>query len=167
MAKKLPVPCSAPKRGLPCEIKYDYAMGGYTGILRGFFYAIREEYGAAAALKIYEKVCKMDDRIKNLVNRILTIFKVDGNDAEAIAECWNIWCELASFKHTWIERSKTIARAKITECLFKTQPKDISNWCKIFGNLIGKSVNTRAYIERPKRMCAGDPYCEYVWKIEE
>ena len=120
----------ATKRMIPWELKYDFAIRGYTSGYRGFLYAIREEYGPAAALKIYEKVCKMDDRIKNLINRILTIFKIDGNDAEAIAECWDIWCELASFKHTWIERSKTIARTKVTECLFKTQPKDISNWAK-------------------------------------
>jgi len=109
----------------------------------------------------------MDDRIKNLVNTLLTIFKVDGNDAEAIAECWDIWCELVSFKHTWIERSKTIARTKVTKCPFKTVYKDISDWCKIFGNIVGKSVNIRASSERPKGMCAGNPYCEHVWKIDE
>lgn len=157
----------AKKRMIPWELKYDFAIKGYTSGYRGFLYAIREEYGAAAALKIYEKVCRMDDRIKNLVNTLLTIFKVDGNDAEAIAEWWDIWCELASFKHTWIERSSTIVSTKITECPFKTEPRDIGNWCKIFGNIVAKSVNTKASAERPKGMCAGDSYCEYLFKIEE
>jgi hypothetical protein len=58
MAKKLQTPCVAPKRGLPWELKYKYAMGGYTGIFKAFLYAIREEFGAASALKIYERVSK-------------------------------------------------------------------------------------------------------------
>lgn len=48
---------------IPWELKYDFAMKSNAFVVKGFFYAIREVYGAAAALKLYERVCKMDNRI--------------------------------------------------------------------------------------------------------
>ena len=69
MAKKLKPPYATPKRGLPIELKYDWAMGGFADINRGFLYAIREKYGAAATLEIYEMFCKMGDRVKKIQSK--------------------------------------------------------------------------------------------------
>ena len=157
----------AKKRVIPWELKYKFAMGGWAAYLKAYHYAIREEFGADAVLKMYERVCKIDDRVKNFTKTILNVFNIEGNDAETIANFFDIWYELGGFEYDDLERSKTISRVKITKCPYKTEPKDISNWCKIFGNIVAKSVNTRASAERPKGMCAGDPYCEYVWKIDE
>ena len=167
MAKKLQTPCAAPKRGLPWELKYKYAMGGYIGSFKAFLYAIREEYGAAAVLKIYERVATMDDRIKNFTNLIKNVFKLEGNDAETIGEWIDIWNEMMENEVTILERSKTIERRKHTNCPWQTGPKDISGWALILENIIVKTINPKATVERPKAMCAGDPYCEYVYKIEE
>jgi len=130
-------------------------------------YAIREKYGAAVALEIIERVWKMEDRIKNITNRFLTIFKIEGNDAETIAKWIDIWNEVCGYEYTWLERSKTSSRVKITKCPFKTVPKDISNYCKPFLNIVGKTINPKATVESPKGMCAGDPYCEFLTKTEE
>ena len=46
----------AKKVSIPWELKYKFAQGGWTTLLKGFLYEIREEYGAAAALKIYERL---------------------------------------------------------------------------------------------------------------
>ena len=167
MAKKLQTPCSAPKRGLPCEIKLDYALGGYSGIVKAFLYVIREEYGAAAALKLKERVDRLDDRVKRFTNVLLKIFNIEGNDAETIGEWWDIFAELTGQEVTILERSKTIERRKITKCLWKTEPKDLFGWNFPFVNLVAKTINPKATVDRPKGMCAGDPYCEYVYKIEE
>jgi hypothetical protein len=168
MAKKLQTPCSAPKRGLPCEIKLDYALGGYAGIVKAFLYVIREEYGAAAALKIYARVNKIDDRIKRFVNTLLTIFKIEGNDCETIGQWLDVFAGLLTGQEvTILERSKTIERRKITKCLWKTEPKDLSDWNLPFVNLVAKTINPKATVDRPKGMCAGDPSCEYIYKVEE
>jgi hypothetical protein len=127
MAKKLQTPCSAPKRGLPCEFKLDYAMGGYLSLFKGWLYVVREEFGADTALRLYEKIMKMDDRVKNLTNTLLKAFKIERNDAETIAKWIDIYYSLAGFEYTWLERSKTIAKVKITKCLWKTEYKDISD----------------------------------------
>ncbi len=157
----------AEKVTLPCEFKYDYAMRGYVNTLRAWLYVTREEYGAATALKLYEKVCKIDDRAKGLTNTILKIFKLEGNDVETIGQWFDIWFELCGMEYTWLELSKTRATAKITKCVWKTGYKDLSGWCSIWLNIIGETINPKATFEQPKRMCAGDPYCELVFKIEE
>ncbi len=74
---------------------------------------------------------------------------------------------MGEFEYTILERSKTINRIKVTKCPWKTEPKDISDWVLIFNNIVNKTINPKATLERPKAMCAGDSYCEYVWKIEE
>ena len=157
----------AEKVVIPWELKYDFAMRAYMGIFKGFLYAIREEYGAAATLKIYERLCKMGDRIKNLTKTLLTIFKIEGNDMETIAKWFEIWGELMGQERTQLELSKTFGRVKLTKCLAKTEYKDISDHALILVDIIQKTINPKATIERVKGMCAGDPYCEYVSKIED
>ena len=157
----------AEKVELPWETKYKFAMGGYAATIKGFLHLIREKYGAEAALERYERFCKEDDRLKNLTNTILNVFKIEGNDCEAMAKWFNIWWELTGIEGTWPELSKTSSRNKVTKCPFKTDPKDISDWVLTFVDIIGKTINPKATVERPKGMCAGDPYCEYVTKIEE
>jgi hypothetical protein len=152
---------------IPWETKYKFALGGYSGVAKGFMYVIRDELGAAKALEFYEKLVKKDDRVKNLTNTILTAFKLEGNDAETIGKWYDIFFELFGFEYTTPERSKTILRNKVTKCPFKTEPKDISDWCRIYSNMVVKTINPKATFERPKAMCAGDPYCEAVVKIEE
>lgn len=168
MPKKLATPCSAPKRGLPCEMKYDYAMGGYSGILKAFLYAIREKYGANAALEIYARICKLDGRIKRFTNTLLKIFEIEGNDCETIGEWFDVYGELCGHEITILERSKTINRFKITKCAFKTEPIDISHWdIDNFVKNVVETINPKATIEQTSNMCAGDPYCEFVVRLEE
>lgn len=167
MAAKLETPCEAPKKGLSWAQKYDFAMRHYTDFIKGFLYAAREKYGAAEALNIYTRVCKMDNRVKNLVNAIRKIFKIEGNDAEAIGLWWDIWHELCGQEATILERSKTINRDRITKCPWKTKHKDISDWAFIFTEIGNKAFNEKTTFERPKAMCAGDPYCEYIYTIED
>ena len=152
---------------IPWELKYDFAIRSNASVLKSLLYAIREEYGASATLKLYEKACQMDDRIKKLTNTIQTIFKLEGNDAETIGKWWDIWGELVGHEYTILERSKTISKVKYTKCPWKTEFKDISDWALSYTNIVGKTINPKAILERPKAMCAGDPYCEYVWRIEE
>jgi hypothetical protein len=168
MAKKLQTPCAAPKRGIPWELKHDFAMRGYTSGMKGLIYAIREKYGAAVALELYETVTKMGNRAKNFTNTIRTIFKIEGNDAEAIGQIYDIWAELTGQEVIILERSKTVNRSKYTKCPWSTPvPKDISGWTLIWRKAITKTINPKATLERPKAMCAGDSYCEYIVKIEE
>ena len=156
----------AKKVDIPWETKYRFAIGGYSGIAKGFMHTIREEYGAEATLKIYEKLAKKDDRIKNLTNTILTAFNLEGNDAETIGKWFDIWLELCGAEYTTLERSKTTNRIKITKCPFKTDYKDISNWEPIFAGIVVKTISPKATHEHLKNMCAGDPYCEVVTRIE-
>ena len=157
----------AKKIVIPWELKYDFAIKSNASVLKGLLYAIREEYGAAVVLKLYEKCCTMDDRIKKLTNKLLTIFKLEGNDAETIAEWFDIWNKLCGHEYTILERSKTISKVKYTNCPWKTVYKDISDWALSYVNIVAKTINPKAATERPKAMCAGDPYCEYIYKIEE
>ena len=157
----------AKKMVIPWELKYKFAMGGYVSVIKGFLYAIREKYGATAALEIYERVCTMDDRTKKFTNSILEIFKIEGNDAETIEKWYDIYQELNGIEYATLELSKTFLRRKIIKCPWKTEPRDISDWALIFhGNIVTKTINPKAILERPKAMCVGDPYCEYVWRIE-
>ena len=109
----------------------------------------------------------MGDRIKNLTNFFLTTFKLEGNDCETIGKWWDIWNELMGQETIILERSKTINRARITKCPVKTEYKDINEWDLIFNNIVAKTINPKITVERPKGMCAGDPYCEFIYKIEE
>ena len=152
----------AKKVAIPWELKYKFAMGGYASGYKGWLYTVREEYGATAALKLYERVCKREDRIKNFTKSILTIFKIENNDAEAIGEWFDIWSELCGQ-----ELSKTNDSVKVIKCRWKTGYKDLSDWCNIWQKLVVKTINPMANIERIKAMCAGDPYCEFITKIEE
>jgi len=157
----------AKKIGIPCEFKYELAMKGWSSMIAGFMYVIRDEFDAATALKLLEKLFKRDDRLKNLVNNIKTIFKIEGNDLEALATWFDVWYELTGIEATWLERSKTINRTKITKCPFKTGYKDLSDYIYIWIDIVVKTINPKIAYERPKGMCAGDPYCEYVHKLEE
>jgi hypothetical protein len=152
---------------IPLDLKYDLAIRAYTSIHRGYLYAIREECGAVTALKIYERLINMGDRIKNLTTTVLKAFKIEENDVEAIAKWYDIWFELTGIEGTWTERSKTISIIKVTKCPFRTGYEDISEWCLTLFDLISKTINPKVILERPKGMCAGDPHCEYIFKIEE
>ncbi len=168
MVKKWDTPCPMPKRGLPCEFKYDWAIRGYANILRAFLYAIREEYGADAAVRIKERIDNMSDRVKEgFVKPILEIFKIDGDDAETIGAVFDVWGEVCGQEGVILERSETVNRIKYTKCPWKTEPKDLSGWCNSFNIIVGKTVTPKVAFEPIKLMCAGDPHCEFVWKIEE
>ena len=157
----------AKKRVIPWELKYKFAMGGWAAFLKSYHYLIREKYGADAALEMYERSCTMDNRVKNFTKTLLQIFNLEGNDAETIKQWFEIWAELIGQESITLELSKTSSRVKITKCPYKTEPKDISDWCKIFTDIVYKTINPKATLERPKGMCAGDPYCEFVTGIEE
>ncbi len=155
------------KISIPLLLKHEFTMRVYSSLIKGFLYAIREIYGANAALEVYEKVCTMDDRVRNLTNSLLDVFQLKGNDVETIGNWFNIWFELTGYEYTWLEQSNKMSRVRITKCPFKTEPEDLSDWAKIFAYIVTKTINPKSVFERPKGMCAGDPYCEYIWKIEE
>ena len=157
----------AKKIVIPLELKHDFVFRGYTSLMRGFLYVIREKFGAAAAVECIDRLFKMEDRVKNLTNTLLTIFKIEGNDAETIVDFLNIWWELTETEGTWPERSKTLSKVKITKCPWKTVYEDINDWVLSWFNIVVKTINPKATVERPKGMCAGDPYCEYIFRIEE
>jgi len=154
------------KIGVPLEFKYKMAMRGWSSILNGFLYVIREKRGAAEALELIEKLFKMEDRVKNLTNTVKTIFKIEGNDIETLAQWWDIWCEICEIESTILKQSKSLFRIKNTKCPWKTGYKDI-DWVLIWFNIVTKTINPNINFERPKGMCAGDSYCEYIFKLEE
>ena len=85
----------ATKMGIPCEFKYELAMKGWASMLAGFLYVIRDEFGATTALRLIETLFKRDDRVKNLTNFIKNVFKIEGNDIEAINKWFDIYHELS------------------------------------------------------------------------
>lgn len=157
----------AKKIGIPFEFKYELAMKAWSSMIAGFLYVIREEFNAVTALKLIEILFKRDDRVKNLTNFIKNVFKIEGNDIEALNQWFDIYHELTGFESTTLEQSETSYRNKITKCPFKTGYKDVGDWCKIWCNIVYTTINPKATFERLKGMCAGDPYCEFVNKIEE
>lgn len=157
----------AKKVTIPWELKYKFAMGGWTTNFKSWLYVVREEYGADIALKLYEKVLLRDDRITSFTNSIKNVFKLEGNDVETIGEWFDIWWELMGADYTILERSKTFDKRNSSECPFKTGAKDIGDWVLLFTRLVAKAINPKATSERPKGMCAGDSYCEYIFRIEE
>ncbi len=116
---------------------------------------------------MYERMNRMGDRLQNIVNKFRTIFNVKGNDAEAIVDVISIWLDLAEFEYT-TELAKLISKLIVTKCPWTTDYKDISDWdVNTFVTNMAKTVNPKATIEQPKNMCAGDSYCEFIFKIEE
>ena len=156
------------KIAIPWELKYKFVKGMLTTVFKGFMYEIREEFGAATALKIYEKFNKKYDRIRNMTNNIKDVFKIEGNDIEAIEKWWDIWNEILGNQCTTIELSRTFLKTRLpTGCAWKTDPKDIKDWFLILGTIVNKTLNPKATFERIKGMCDGDSYCEYVTTIEK
>ena len=159
MAKKMPI---------PWELKYNFVKGMVTTLFKSVMYEYRAKHGAAAALEFYEGVWKREDRVKNLTNVIRDVFKIDGNDIEALQTWWKIYNDLLGMHFTILELSKTHSRVRYpTGCAWATEPEDISDWCFIFSKIINTTINPNATMERVKGICEGDPYCEYVWRIEE
>jgi hypothetical protein len=167
MVSKLQTPCAAPKRRLSFEQKYDFVMSGNEHFFRGWLYAIRAKHGAAAVLDSYAMMCKEGDRIKNMTNALRKIFNLYGNDATTIGELLDVWDEIWKYETTILERTPTINRRIVTKCIWKVDYKDIGNYAFTIKEIMGKTVNPKAAFERPKGMCVGDPYCEYIWRIEE
>jgi hypothetical protein len=156
------------KMAIPWELKYNFVKGQLTTFFKNILYAYREKFGAEAALEFFEHAAwRRADRVKNVTKTIKEVFKIEGNDAETLAKWREIYWELIGTDFAWLERTKTMCRAKITKCAWQTEPKDISDWALIYNTIIAKNINPKATVERPKAMCAGDPYCEYVYKIEE
>jgi hypothetical protein len=152
---------------IPWELKYKFVRGMLTTLFKGFMYLIREKFGAATALEIHEQINKMDDRIQNMTDTLRNVFNIEGNDAEAITKWYDIFNELIGIEYSVLERSKTIARRRIIKCPWATEPKDISDWCFNLQRIIYNSINPKAIIERPIAMCSGDPYCEFITRLEE
>ena len=158
----------AKKMVIPWELKYKWLKGAYTTLFKGWLYAVREEFGADTALKLYEKILKMGDRIKNMTYTLKDVFNIEGNDCETIGKWWEIYNELNGNERQILEMTKTLSRSRYPlGCAWKTELEDISDWMLFFCNIVNKTINPKATLERPKAMCAGDSYCEYVIKIEE
>ena len=158
----------AKKIAIPWELKYKFVKGMLTTVFKGFIYEIREECGAATTLKIYENIQRRDDRAKKAAKTIKEVFKIEGNDIEAIQRWWEIYWELLEIQGIVVELSKTYARVRFPMgCAWKTDPKDIKDWFLILGNIFTKALNPKAKLERIKGMCDGDSFCEYVTTIEE
>ena len=134
--------------------------------MRRFLHLIRERHGVAEALACIEEIWRRDDTVKNLTNFFRTVFKIEGNDVETMAQWFDIWYELTGIEAIWLERSKTNARWKVTKCPWKLGYDDISDWCKIWGDIIAETINPKITSERPTGMCASDPYCEFRYRIE-
>jgi hypothetical protein len=132
------------KIGVSLEFKYEIALKGWCSMIAGFLYVIREEFDAATALKLIEKLFKRDDRVKNLTNNLRTIFKIEGNDAKTMLDWFETFHEILGTEYTIPEQSKTIFRQKITKCPFKTGYKDVSEWCKIWSDIVYKTINPKA-----------------------
>lgn len=159
MAKKMPI---------PWELKYNYMKGMLTTLFKSVVYEFREKYGAVAALEFVEGVWKREDRVKNMTTTLKEVFKIEGNDMEAIGKWFEIWRELMGIESIELERSKkSYSFRNPTGCAWQTDPKDISEWQLNFTNIILQALNPKVTVERPKAMCEGDPYCEYVYKLEE
>ena len=62
------------KISIPLLLKHEFTMRMYSSLIKGFLYAIREKYGADAALEVYERVCTMDDRVRKLTKSLLDVF---------------------------------------------------------------------------------------------
>ena len=167
MVMKLETPCAAPKRGIPWDLKYNFAMKGFEDFFRGLMYAIREKYGAAVTLEIFDRWVNDGDRVKDLTNNLRTIFDLKGNDCVTIGEVLDVWDEVCGYESFVIERSPTIYRRKVTKCPWTVKYKDVGNYAWYFKDQMGKGVNPKATLEMPKKMCAGDSYCDYIWRIEE
>jgi hypothetical protein len=169
MAKKLETPYPMHKRGIPWEFKYRFVRGQQITLLKGFMRAIRTKFDAATAFEIYKMVGTTDERNKKMTTTLRDVFKIKGNDIEAMMTWWEIFYELLGIEATWLEVTNKIARYKVTVCPWSTpDPEDISGgYCFIFEDFVNKIINPKATTERPKGMCAGDPYCEYIYKIEE
>lgn len=168
MVKKRETPYPATKRGLPWEIKYNYVRGMLTTLLKGFLFSIREKYGGPAALEIYDMLEKKFDRIKDMSKFLREVFKIEGNDMETIMTWWEVFYELVGVEATWLEVTKTLTRIKITKCPWSTKdPEDINDWELRFNRIVSQTINPKVTVERPKAMCAGDPYCEYIWELEK
>jgi len=165
--RKLETPCAAPRRGIPWELKYNFAMRNFTDFAKGYVHANRDKYGPTAALEIFDMHCKEGDRVKNLSKLIQKIFNLNGNDAVTIGEVIDVWDEICGYENIIIERSETINRRKVTKCPWTVKYKDVGNYAWYFKDQMGKGVNPKATLEMPKKMCAGDPYCDYIWRIEE
>jgi hypothetical protein len=139
-----------------------------TTLFKGFMYTIREKFGAETALELAERMWKFDDRNKKMATTLKNVFNIEGNDIEAIMTLWEIFYELVGVEATWLEVTKTYTRIKITKCPWSTpDPKDVSDWEIHFNSIISKFINPKVTVERPKAMCAGDPYCEYIHKLAE
>lgn len=160
-------PCASPKRGIPWELKYKYAIDGYSAILKAFMYGIREKYGAQAAIEMKERIDNMDNRVRRFVTGVIKIFNIEGNDATTIGEVFDVWNELCGQDVIVLERSKTTNSVKVNKCPWTTEPKDLSGWCNSFMNLVGKTINPKTTLEFPQSLCAGDTSCDIVWKIKE
>jgi len=96
MAKKMPI---------PWELKYNYMKGMLTTLFKSVMYEFRERYGAAAALEFYEGVWNRDDRVKNMTTTLKEVFKIEGNDLEAIFNWYNIFWELMGLEGSRLEQS--------------------------------------------------------------
>jgi hypothetical protein len=156
------------KVAIPLELKYNYMKGMVTTLFKAVMYEYREKHGASAALEFFEGVWKRDDRVKNLTTTLKEVFKIEGKDIEAIQKWFDIFWELMGIDGTTIELTKALLRNRIPMgCEWKTKPKDISDWILIFFDIVVKTINPKMTVERPKGMCAGDSYCEYVYKLEE
>jgi len=139
-----------------------------TTLFKGVMYEIREKDGATAALEFHERIWKREDRVKNMTATLKEVFKIEGNDIEAIKKWWEIYWELIGTEGTTVELSETLWRSRIpVGCAWKTEPEDISEWMVIFADMVGKTINPKYTLERTKAMCEGDPYSEYVGKIKK
>lgn len=102
-----------------------------------------------------------------MTHTLKDVFKIEGNDMEALATVFQIWFELTGWEVIWLKQSKTISRFKCPlVCAWKTKPEDLNEWFLIISNIAAKAINPKATIERPMGMCARGPHCEYI-KLEE
>jgi hypothetical protein len=98
-------------------------MGDWTAWLKAYHYAIREKYGTDAALEIYERTCKMDDRIKSFTNAVLKAFELEGNDAETIGAWWDLWHNSMGRKVLYLNGLKKSIELKSLSVRLKQSPK--------------------------------------------
>ena len=159
MTKKMPI---------PWELKYNFIKGMLTTFFKGVIYEFRKRFGGVATLEFVESVWKREDRVKKMTTTLKDVFKIEGNNIETLQTWWKIYNELLGMNFTILELSKTHSRVRYpTGCAWVTEPEDISDWFFIFSNIINTTINPKATMERVKGICEGEPYCEYVWKIEE
>jgi len=159
---------------VPAETRWAIATQALTGAVVATANVLLDVVGQERFNEIWKQIWAGSGKASKQVTDVLGLA---GDDAKSVAETIQLVATVAmgpEFKLETVEATAEKAVVRCTGCPWWNRFKELGiseGFCPVadlaYCDALAKSLNPKVTVSLPKAMPRGDPYCEWVYELQE